>query len=58
MGIHAGLECGIFKKKAPDMDMISIGANMHDIHTPRERMSISSCERIWKVLLTLLNNEK
>ncbi len=53
-GIHAGLECGIFKKKAPHMDMISIGANMHDIHTPRERMSISSCERIWKVLLTLI----
>lgn len=53
-GIHAGLECGIFKKKRPDMDMISIGADMQDVHTPRERMSVSSCERIWQALCELL----
>ena len=53
-GIHAGLECGIFKKKAPDMDMISIGADMHDVHTPRERMSVSSCDRIWRVLCEMI----
>ena len=53
-GIHAGLECGIFKKKRPDMDMISIGADMKDVHTPRERMSVSSCDRIWQTLCRLL----
>ena len=53
-GIHAGLECGIFKKKAPDMDMISIGADIFDVHTPRERMSVSSCEHIWQIICKLL----
>lgn len=52
--IHAGLECGLFCGKIPDLDCISIGPNMFDIHTPRERLSISSTQRVWKYLLEVL----
>lgn len=52
--IHAGLECGLFKEKLGDIDMISFGPNMHDVHTPDENLSISSTERTWKYLLHAL----
>ncbi|GFI61279.1 cytosol non-specific dipeptidase [Clostridiales bacterium] len=52
--IHAGLECGIFASKAKGLDMISIGPEMHDVHTPAERLSISSVERTWNFLKFLL----
>ncbi len=54
--IHAGLECGIFAKKKNGMDMISFGPNLFDIHTPKERASISSIERCWIFLLEVLKN--
>ena len=53
--IHAGLECGIFSEKLPDTDMISIGPDMHDIHTPKERLDISSTIRVYKVLEKMLS---
>ena len=53
--IHAGLECGIFSEKMPNMDMISIGPNMHDIHTPKERLEISSAIRVYMVLEKMLS---
>ena len=56
--IHAGLECGLFKKILPDTDMISFGPNLFDVHTPEEHMSISSVERTYKFLITLLENLK
>ncbi len=56
--IHAGLECGIISEKIPDMDMISIGPNLYDIHTPEERASISSIERMWHFLLEVLKQMK
>lgn len=52
--IHAGLECGLVKKAIPDMDIISIGPTMIDIHTPRERMSLSSCDRFFDTLKEML----
>ncbi len=52
--IHAGLECGILSTKLPDLDCISIGPDMKDIHTPEERLSISSTERMWNYLLAVL----
>ena len=54
VAIHAGLECGLFSEKLPDLDCISIGPNMHDIHTSRERLEIVSTERTWKFLLEVL----
>jgi dipeptidase D len=48
--IHAGLECGIIYSHIPDMDMISVGPTMHDIHSPAERLDLSSVETFWKTL--------
>ncbi|WP_036729608.1 aminoacyl-histidine dipeptidase [Peptoniphilus mikwangii] len=56
--IHAGLECGLLKKVLPNCDMISFGPEMHDVHSPKERVSISSTERMWKFTLKLLENLK
>ncbi len=56
VSIHAGLECGIFSSKIKNFDCISIGPELHDIHTPLERMSISSVEKLWRVLLKVLEN--
>lgn len=53
--IHAGLECGIISSALPDMDIISIGPDMLDIHSPDERMSIASLERTYKLLLAMLS---
>lgn len=56
--IHAGLECGIFCGKRPELDCVSFGPDMFDIHTPKERLSISSAKRTWDFLLNVLENLK
>lgn len=56
--IHAGLECGVFASKINDFDCISIGPDMYDVHTVKERLSVSSTERIFKILLKVLENCK
>ncbi len=53
-GVHAGLECGMFVDKIPGLDAISIGPQMYDVHTTRERLSISSTKRTWQLLLSTL----
>ena len=52
--IHAGLECGILAAKIEDLDCISLGPNMYDIHTTEETLSISSTQRVWEYLVQLL----
>ena len=52
--IHAGLECGLFLEKYPHLDMISIGPQMYGVHSPDERLSISSTQKTWKWLLETL----
>ena len=52
--LHAGLECGILSGKLPELDCISIGPDLTDIHTPRERLHIASTERTWRLLLGTL----
>lgn len=54
--VHAGLECGLIKKTIPDMDAVSFGPNLYDVHTPNEHLSISSAERMWKFIVKLLEN--
>ena len=54
MTIHAGLECGIFSEKIPGLECVSIGPNNRDIHTPDERLSISSTVRVWDYLKRVL----
>ncbi|WFD10577.1 aminoacyl-histidine dipeptidase [Tepidibacter hydrothermalis] len=52
--IHAGLECGLFKEKNKDLDMVSFGPDMFDVHTANEHLSISSTQRTWEYLLDVL----
>lgn len=52
--IHAGLECGLLAAKLPGLDAVSIGPDMEDIHTPNERLSISSTARVYAYLCRLL----
>lgn len=54
--IHAGLECGILAAKAPQLQCISIGPDLLDIHTPRERLHLASAKRTWEFLLALLKS--
>ena len=56
--IHAGLECGILSGKIKDLDCVSFGPNNYDIHTPKERLSISSTEKVWKLLVAFLKKCK
>ena len=56
--IHAGVECGIFSGKLPGLDCVSIGPDLLEIHTPRERMSISSVQRLWTFVLEVLKRSK
>lgn len=58
IAIHAGLECGLFKSKMNELDMISIGPNLYDVHTPDEHVSISSTRRVWEYLLEVLKEIK
>lgn len=53
--IHAGLECGLFYQRIADLDAVSIGPDMNDIHTYNESLSISSVERVWNYLLNVLS---
>jgi len=54
--VHAGLECSLMSKRVPGMDAISVGPVMFDIHTPSERLSISSCKRFYRVICHILEN--
>ena len=54
VAIHAGLECGLFYKKMDNLDCVSLGPDMKDIHTSEEVLSISSTERVWKYLVKVL----
>ena len=56
VAIHAGLECGLLSEKLPGLDCVSMGPEMHDIHTSREKLGIASTERTWKFLLEVLKN--
>ena len=56
--IHAGLECGMFAGKIRGLDCISIGPDLRDVHTPREKMYISSVERVWAMLTETLKRMK
>lgn len=58
VAIHAGLECGLFSGKMEGLDCVSIGPEMHDIHTPQERLGISSTERVYKFVVEVLKELK
>ena len=56
--VHAGLECGYFADKIRGLDCVSFGPDILDIHTPRERMRVSSVQRVWRYLLEVLKRAK
>jgi dipeptidase D len=56
--IHAGLECGIIGDKYPGMDMISIGPDLRNPHSPDEMVSISATGKVWDFVVELLKELK
>ena len=56
LGIHAGLECGLFSEKYPHMDMVSFGPTLRGVHSPDERLLIPTVQMVWDHLLEILKN--
>ena len=53
-GIHAGLECGLFSERYPNLDMVSFGPTLRFVHTPDERLHIPTVQMVWDHLLAIL----
>ena len=56
LGIHAGLECGLFSERYPHIDMVSFGPTLRYVHTPDERLLIPTVQMVWDHLLEMLKN--
>ncbi len=56
LGIHAGLECGLFSEKYPNLDMVSFGPTLRGVHSPDERLHIPTVQMVWDHLLAILKN--
>jgi dipeptidase D len=54
--IHAGLECGLFQGKYPDLDMISFGPTILGVHSPDERLELSTVDKFWDLLIDVLQH--
>lgn len=54
--IHAGLECGLFLEKYPELDMVSFGPTIRGAHSPDERINIETVDKFWKLLVEVLEN--
>ncbi len=54
LGIHAGLECGLFSERYPDLDMVSFGPTLRHVHTPEEMLHIPTVQMVWDHLLAIL----
>ena len=57
-GIHAGLECGLFSERYPDLDMVSFGPTLRNVHTPEEALLIPTVQMVWDHLLEILRSVK
>lgn len=56
LAIHAGLECGLFSEKYPEIDMVSFGPTLRGVHSPDERLLIPTVQMVWDHLLDLLTH--
>ena len=56
LGIHAGLECGLFSEKYPGLDMVSFGPTLRGVHSPDERLLIPTVQMVWDHLKAILEN--
>ena len=55
---HGGLECGLFVEKIPGLDVLSMGPELHDVHSVRERLSVPSTERVYRLVCEILKRSK
>lgn len=56
IGIHAGLECGLFSERYPNLDMVSFGPTLRNVHTPDESLYIPTVQMVWNHLIEILKN--
>ena len=54
--VHAGLECGLLLENYPELDIVSFGPNIHGAHSPEEKVQISSVQKIWRLLLAVIED--
>ena len=54
--IHAGLECGLFLEKYPHLEMVSFGPTIRGVHSPDERLEISTVDKFWLLLCNVIKN--
>ena len=52
--IHAGLECGVITSRVKELEAISVGCNVHDLHTPKEMMELDSFDRVYEIAIEFL----
>ncbi len=57
LGIHAGLECGLFAERYPNLDMVSMGPTLRGVHSPDERLLIPTVDMVWRHLLAILKKK-
>ena len=55
---HGGLECGLFIEKLPGLDAVSLGPELRDIHSPREKLGVASTERVYRLVCEFLRRSK
>lgn len=55
---HGGLECGLFIEKLPGLDAVSLGPELHDVHSVRERLSVPSTERVYELVCEVLRRSR
>jgi dipeptidase D len=54
--IHAGLECGLFLEKYPELEMVSVGPTLRGVHSPTERLEIATVQKFWLLLIEIVRN--
>ena len=55
---HGGLECGLFIEKLPGLDALSLGPELHDVHSVHERLNVASTARVYALVCELLKRSK
>ena len=56
LAIHAGLECGLFLALDPNLQVVSIGPNIKNAHSPDEFVEIESVAVVWDIIKKLIEN--
>ncbi len=54
--VHAGLECGLFLEKYPELEMVSFGPTIRGVHSPDERLEIATVDKFWRLLREVVEN--